>query len=297
METSFYHSFPRPRIGRTRDDDLRLGLDVLRSIRRRGLLLVPETTVVADIRLLQRRLCFTALTPSELMEHAAHFGEFAIEFETATFLRLGALPAFYLPNQTGGKEDLGDAGRRLVLGLHTIQHVLGKLKDSEEPIAKEIARELADMKAPDLHNLYWVPDAAKNLFYPAGSDRGGVSKPLAYYAQREWKIIENFPRIDSSGKVVWDFRKLTEEEKDDICRINSWFEEELWPKCGFRRIDECMILHTISGKQVLDMAQRIVVPEEVLEPAKEIVGDQLTVVPRAGPTNQPNAARIQELGE
>jgi hypothetical protein len=278
MDTSFYHNFPRARDGRSRDAMLGLGLDILRSLMRWGLLLVPETTMVAGVRLFQRRLCFTALTPSELAAHASAFGEFAIEYDTATFLGLGALPAFYLPNQAGAVEDLGDAGRRLVFGLHSIQHVLGKLKDSKDPIALEIADDLTRMKAPDLHNLFWVPDAAKNLFYPAGSDRRGASKPLAYYAQREWKIIENFPRADASGKAVWDFRKLTDEQKSDICRINSWFEEEVWSGCGFRRIDKCMLLDTMAGKKVVEMARRIIVPDEVLDKAGQIVGGRVSIL-------------------
>ncbi len=285
MDTSFYHSFPRPRDGRSRHASLELGLDILRSLMRWGLLLVPETTVVAGVRLFQRRLCFTALASSELTAHASAFGEFAIEYDTAPFLALGALPAFYLPNQTGGFEDLGDAGRRLVFGLHSIQHVLEKLKDSTDPIAVEIADDLARAKAPDLHNLFWVPHTAKNLFYPAGSDRHGVSKPLAYYAQREWKIIENFPRTDASGKAVWDFHKLNDDQKSDICRINTWFEEEVWLGCGFRRIDECMLLDTMAGNKVVEMGRRIIVPDDVLEKAWEIVGGRLPILP------MPSAAR------
>ena len=278
MPTSFFHSFPRPRNGRIRSDDLKLGLEVLRSFVRWGLLLVPETSVVAGIELFQRRMCFTALNPSELPAHGAEFGEFAIEYDTATFLRLGSLPAFYLPNQAGGTEDLGDAGRRMVVGLHSIHHVLGKLKDSQDPIALEIAKDLSAMRAPDLHNLYWVPHAAKNLFYPAGSDRRGVSKPLAYYAQREWKIIENFPRGDADGKAVWDFQRLTEEQKTNICGTNSWFGEEIRAGCGVRRIDECLILDMMAGKRVVDMARRIIVPDEVLVHATEIVANRVPVV-------------------
>jgi hypothetical protein len=275
MAIAFFHSFPRKRADRSREDTIKLGLDVLDSMMKWGLLLIPEATNVGGVPLFQRRLCFTALDFSELPEHAEDFGEFALEYDIATFLKLGALPAFYLPNHDGGNQDIGDAGRRLLFGLHCIEYVMRRLKDSTDPIAVEIGTELKKAKT-DLHNLAWVPTAAKNLFYPAGSERRGVSKPLAYYAQREWKIIENFPRRDESEKAVWDFEKLRDEQKADICSKNSWFEGEVLPGC--RRIDECMILEKIDGNSVIDMVSRIIVPADAHAKATAIVGNRVRVI-------------------
>jgi len=85
--TFFYHSFPRPREGEIRKKLLARGLAILRSIRRTGLILAPEvvewTTPVSlgspsPFRVLQERVCFTALLADELPAHSLRFGPYSI---------------------------------------------------------------------------------------------------------------------------------------------------------------------------------------------------------------------------
>ncbi len=99
--TFFYHSFPRPREGETRQELLARGLAILRSIRRTGLILAPEvvewTTPVSlgsssPYRVLQERICFTELPPDELPAHSQHFGPYAIEFDIAGLRRPARCP-------------------------------------------------------------------------------------------------------------------------------------------------------------------------------------------------------------
>jgi len=246
-ETFFYHSFPRPREGRSKEETVKLGLDVIRMVEKHGLLLVPEKQSIRGIEMMQRRICFTALSPSELPKHALVFGSFAIEYTTEVLLKLGALPAIYLPELAGGEVDLGDAGMRLLRGLGLVEHVLIRLKNSDDPIAKTIGAELAEMKT-DLHNLRWVPTIAQNLFYPAGSRKYDTGL-LGYYEQREWKIIENFTRLNSEGKPVWDFVSLTDDQKIELVTMNSWLNAEIQP--GLRRIDGCMLFPRMAETSVV----------------------------------------------
>jgi hypothetical protein len=238
-----------------------------------GLLLVPEKQQLGGIRLLQRRICFTALSPIELFAHAKDFGAFAIEFEPRALLALGALPAFYLPQKEGGRFDLGDAGSRLLKGFDWIEKVLGRLKDSKDSLAVEINEGLK-REGTDLHNLYWVPAAAKNLFYPAGNEQRSPQNPLGYYKQREWKIIENFPRSGSTG-AEWDFKRLEPEERRELTAANPWLESDLEP--GVRRIDECLIFEKMGSRFVIDFASRFIVPREAKAAVEKIVAGRLPV--------------------
>ena len=88
------------------------GWNILRAIRRTGLVLAPElvewTAPVSignptPIRLLQQRICFTELQPHELPAHSERFGPFAIEFDVTALRRAGALPVVYMPQALPAK--------------------------------------------------------------------------------------------------------------------------------------------------------------------------------------------------
>jgi hypothetical protein len=105
LERYFYHSFPRRR--KDQRGEVQKGLKILELIRDFGLLLTPERTAWeyphADgspprrMEMVQRRVCFTELSPRELSRHAKEFGHFALEFEVDTLKSLHALPVFYIP--------------------------------------------------------------------------------------------------------------------------------------------------------------------------------------------------------
>jgi hypothetical protein len=111
----FYHSFPRR--FRNSDNEITAGCKILTSIRDYGLLLLPEIVSWqyphADgspprrITSIQRRACFTELSPCELTKHSDEFGHFALEFPIDTLKSLGAIPVFYIPQATlGGAEEV-----------------------------------------------------------------------------------------------------------------------------------------------------------------------------------------------
>ena len=134
--TFFYHSFPRPRQGESRQELVERGLATLRSIQRNGLILAPEvvewTAPVSlgspsPFRVLQQRVCFTELRPDELAAHSRHFGPYAIEFDIAGLRRAGAMPVIYMPQALSEDDHLALFGPFVVSHLAHIKHMLQSL--------------------------------------------------------------------------------------------------------------------------------------------------------------------------
>ncbi len=132
----FYHCFPRPRAREICSDAVDRGWDILRSIRRLGLILAPEIvewrTPVSigspsPIRLLQQRICFTELSRNELRAHSEKFGPFAIEFDTMALRRAGALPVIYMPQALSEQDHLALIGSFIVSHLGHVRHTLEQL--------------------------------------------------------------------------------------------------------------------------------------------------------------------------
>jgi hypothetical protein len=117
----FYHSFPRR--GASTGVEIEKGKQVLTAIRDFGLVLTPQfiewtqPNIDAPPRtlpVLQKRVCFTELSPTELPGHAEKFGHFSLEFEIDTVRRLGAMPVFYVPQPTSEATDGSLVGSALV---------------------------------------------------------------------------------------------------------------------------------------------------------------------------------------
>jgi hypothetical protein len=79
----FYHSFPRR--GASTDAEIEKGKQILTAIRDFGFVLTPQfiewtqPTIAGPPRtlpVLQKRVCFTELSPKELAGHAEKFGAF-----------------------------------------------------------------------------------------------------------------------------------------------------------------------------------------------------------------------------
>lgn len=133
----FYHNFPRPRPGESRQDILDRGWAVLNSIRKTSLILAPEIvewrTPVSigspsPVRIVQRRICFTELSRGELRAHAKRFGPFALEFCIGALRRAGALPVIYVPQSMSEKGLLTLLGPFVVSHLGHIKHTLEQLQ-------------------------------------------------------------------------------------------------------------------------------------------------------------------------
>jgi hypothetical protein len=107
MECFFFHSFPRPRTGETRETQVQKGQLIGQSLLDNGILLSPENyelpildsngQVVDHVRTTQRRACFTELELEALPEHSKTFGPFALVYRIDDLRQLGALPVFYIP--------------------------------------------------------------------------------------------------------------------------------------------------------------------------------------------------------
>ena len=139
--TFFYHSFPRPRQGESRQELEGRGFAILSSIQRNGLILAPElvewSTPVSlgspsPYRVLQQRVCFTELRPDELAVHSHHFGPYAIEFDIAGLRRAGAMPVIYMPQALSKDDHLALLGPFVVSHLAHIKHMLQSLDNLKQ---------------------------------------------------------------------------------------------------------------------------------------------------------------------
>ena len=140
LERRFFHSFPRPKRGEDREATLDRGLEILALMKSAGLILAPEVvewdaSVVAgraeQFRILQRRACFTELSPEELPSHAAVFGPVALSFDVAKLRSAGATPVIYAP-QGLAESALSQLSTFCVRGAHHTRHVLQQLQGLKE---------------------------------------------------------------------------------------------------------------------------------------------------------------------
>lgn len=101
----FYHSFPR--IRNSGEDEIARAIQIVESVIDRGLLLTPERlefreelengTLSNPNYIIQKRMSFTELEPSELIQHSKTFGSFSFEWAPDTLIQMGAIPVFYVP--------------------------------------------------------------------------------------------------------------------------------------------------------------------------------------------------------
>ena len=106
-----FHSFPRHRGNVPRDQILHKGELVAGSLLQNGLLLAPENfeipllndqgAQIDHLKVLQCRICFTELQPSEIENHSKVFGPYSLAFEIDDLRRIGGLPVHYVPMPHG----------------------------------------------------------------------------------------------------------------------------------------------------------------------------------------------------
>lgn len=132
----FYHSFPRIRPGRTRQDTIRTGLQMLAFMKQVGLVLAPEVIVwkqslasgeYRTITIKQRRLCFTELSRSQLEKHGERFGPFSLAFRIDLLRRLGALPVIYMPQNIADERGYDTVGPTVVAQMADIKYTINQL--------------------------------------------------------------------------------------------------------------------------------------------------------------------------
>ncbi len=297
MQRFLYHSFPR----RRENDTLatfRKAETILRNITEYGLLLTPELVTwveqepypgqARNFSYVQRRICLTELSRSELPKHATFFGEYAIEFDMAAARELGAIPVFYIPasTQAAGFNAIGA----------TMMHRLGEIRDllasleqvlafddhsgdvpllkNERPVecsvraARAFVRSLFEERVSP-RGLGNFLDALLGHFYP--TENLEHNEPLGYYQQREWRISgrltkDHIPAVgDSPGELK---RKLLELDK-------GFFGTMIQFQGDFRSVaDWSLVFREVSGRHVLTYASSVICPRERATHVKRVLSEK-----------------------
>jgi len=298
-ERYFYHSFPR-RKGET--DEVERGLKILSMMKKMGLLLTPENVSWPNLSsdsssleswtIAQVRCCFTELGPADLLQHAEHFGHFAIEFDIDVLPRLGAIPVFYLLRRPiGGAEVLS---KEFIACIGDIQTLLKRLLYLEDLIrtnsnkdkmviitknedtretrssvggAEDLLASLTEDIQPTAR-LDAEIRALSGYFYPI--DDLDYTSPLGYYQQREWRILGNMGIT----------RPLEAPERESLLQLDAdFFKEKLKFGTGIHaRIDECKVFQELDGKPIIEYARRVIVPAVAVQRVREIVNEHPRVM-------------------
>ncbi len=135
-EKRLYHSFPRVRPDDSDDRIIKVGLEILQSIRQIGLVLAPEIIVwkqalengqdrTTSVR--QSRICFTELSRDQLEEHGKTFGPFSLEFRVDALRQLGALPVIYVPQRLKEDRRFSTVGETIVTEIGDIKYTINQL--------------------------------------------------------------------------------------------------------------------------------------------------------------------------
>lgn len=304
-ERFLYHSFPRRGAGG--ESEISKGLAILTAIKEFGLALVPEAfewrqpTIDGNARMLpvvQRRACLTDLRPAELAQHANVFGRFAIEFEPAVARSLGAVPVFYIPQPDAGGSDGSAIGVALIAIAVDASVIINRLYQFHEILKHPLIVEGRPLPfhvgfegRPDQRGTYpMLPSEARalisavshgtaplgaldagmgallNFFYPA--DNAKHDRQLEYYRQREWRIAASFA---IEGKEL-----VHDATKDEVARLmlidGEFFSRQLNVPGGTKSRGEMTLFYpSFRGRTFLELARRIIVPDEALDAAKDLV--------------------------
>jgi len=303
-ERYFYHSFPRR--GRATDDEVAKGCKILSLIAEAGLLLAPQVMTwryphangapPREVEIIQRRVCFTELPPGELIGHARAFGSFAIEYDVGVLKRMGALPAFYIPQSVKEESDgRSSLGSTLVVQAADAMWLVTRLAIMSENLAQigpevetfsctfgfEKNMKTFDLKAADLRQfieaffyaitppetLHHSLEALLSAFCPADSLKDGGGE-LDYYREREWRIAWNFAHRGEeqmarpSPAVI---ERLMEIDADFFGRTIRT------PRGPNQLAAEAFVFPSLDGSTVLQLARRLIVPRQAIAHAAKML--------------------------
>jgi hypothetical protein len=316
----FFHSFPRPKQDEPERDTLARGLNILAFMKEAGFVLAPEVvdwdvSVVGggaeQLRILQRRACFTELSTADLAAHTALFGPITLSFDLATLRAAGATPVMYIP-QGVGESGLSQIGTFCVRGAYHTQYVLRQLLELKQlsdptrvqerfgrPVATNYKLnlqntdaqgnvvgkyELAASSVRDLlqyigfNNIPFdhsigVLNVFLNMFYP--TDNPHTGDQLGYYRQREWRLIAG--DINFGGRPMG--RSLSEPEQAKLKQIDAqfWSRELTVDNARHERVALALLYEPTPNWNFFDLAEAIFVPEEAFDNVSAIVGGKLPV--------------------
>lgn len=326
----FYHSFPR----RPQTEGHRHGLTILEMIRDFGLLMTPEIarwqyshadgTPPRSQSMVQRRISFTELAPSELEGHAKDFGPFALEFDIDSLKRLGAIPVFYVP-QAGEGRDAGGLGGTLMNHLIDAMRLTDRIAQMEAilssappdrdrqgitisvdagPVlfdldvkeARETLRALSLGLAP-AGQLAAFLEGGLNYFYPAD---GRDNAALQYYRQREWRIAGNVGVRDEEMMRTPSVAII-----DRLLALDPNFFGRQFPPADEvvsntslhgqppqRLVDWCWVFQEFDSKRALRWVRRIIAPVDALEAATALLKPLADAPPVASLESLADEARL-----
>src|SRR5206468_939574 len=123
-----------------------------------------------------------------------------------------------------------------------------------------------------LEDLAATIRAVLKLFYPterAASSDANVDE-LAYYYQREWRIIDGVTIFDVPGDGP-----LSKGEKKALLDLDGDFFKEptRYGDSHGPRVDLCRIIRSVGNKPVKDLIHHITVPADFREDAHTIASD------------------------
>jgi len=314
----FFHSFPRPKQGEASDATLDRGLQILALMKDAGLMLAPEivewdASSVAgrpeQLRILQRRACFTELSIEELPAHAAMFGPVALSFDLARLRSAGATPVIYAPQGLGGSA-LSQLSTFCVRGAYHTRYVLRQLQGLKEmsdpvvvgeryqkPVNPDYTLDLQNTDAegkvvakydvPALHvrqvlqhvgfnnipfdHSIGVLSVFLSMFYP--TDNAHTGDQLGYYRQREWRVVAG--DINFAGRPMG--RPLAAEEVRRLLAVDPGFwGRTLTVEGGDKaRSDLALVYDPEPGFSFFDLVEAVYVPRQGMARARDIVGSDV----------------------
>jgi hypothetical protein len=304
MDRYLYHCFPRR--GACTPAEIDKGCEVLASIRDFGLLLAPEAIewkqpsadgTARTFPVLQTRVCFTDLSPSELPQHAKKFGHFALEFEFETARCLGAIPVFYVPQPISNPADGNAVGVALVAIANDARAIIDRIArlsavlNGPIPTAARMSFDVGFARSPADRAVFNINSsearmllaalghnatpllalgagaaALLNFFYPA--DDTPRDRLLEYYRQREWRIACGFA---INGKEV--LHVPTPQEAEAFLRIDrEFFSRQIPTDTGNRDTLTTALVHPgLTAKRVVEMVRRFIVPAAAVARVAELL--------------------------
>ena len=307
QERFFYHSFPRR--GTSTAAEIEKGCKVLAAIRDFGLLLTPQLIEWSQptldgarpLPVLQKRVCFTELSPGELSGHAEKFGHFALEFEIDTVRRLGAVPVFYVPQPTSESVD-GSAVGTALLAIAMDSYViiqrmasLNQMFHGSVPVNENFDFNVGFVRSPDSRGHFTINrDEAKNFLAAIGyavtpwsdlqggafallnffhpTDNKKTDKALEYYREREWRIACGF-RLNINGSHIDVLRVPTPEERRRFLEIDQeFFSRKIATDTGIvETLDQALVHPGLNQKRLIEMVRRVIVPTEAVADAISVL--------------------------
>jgi hypothetical protein len=127
-------------------------------------------------------------------------------------------------------------------------------------------------------------EGALNLFYPAD---GRNDEALQYYRQREWRVFGSYA-INGKGAMCLP----PEEMITRLLELDKCFFDRPFPPNGQvisnitindssqkRLVDWVNVLPGLGERRMLELARRVVVPDEAVEQVKTVL-NQLTAPPQ-----------------